>query len=141
MNKILQFLLQHLIVLLVRYEKTWKPTWCRIKDLFAKNPKRAYVVKCKNCEHQFWGKTKFRHPECPNCEAKSLIANPSEISISERERMWRFLNDDDKETRSELAHDEFMEESSQDIDYDGHWGDTPHAYAHEMAERVREDLR
>ena len=141
MNKILLFLLQRLIVLLVRYEKTWKPTWRRIKDLFAKNPKRAHVVICKNCEHQFWGKTKFRYSECPNCETKSLIVNPSEISINEREKMWRFLNDSDKETSAELDHDELMEESSQDIDYDGHWGDTPHAYAHEMIEEVREDLR
>ena len=141
MNKILLFLLQRLIVLLVRYEKTWKPTWRRIKDLFAKNPKRAHVVKCKNCEHQFWGKTRFRYPECPNCEAKYLIVNPSEISIKERERMWRFLNDDDMETSAELDHDELMEESFQDMDYEGHWGDTPCAYAHEMAEKVREDLR
>ena len=33
---------------------------------------------------------------------------------------------DDMETSTELDHDELMEESSQDIDYDGHWGDTPH---------------
>ena len=141
MNKILLFLLQRLIVLLVRYEKTWKPTWRRIKDLFGKNPKMAHVVICKNCEHQFWGKTKFRYPACPNCKAKCLIVNPSEISIKERERMWRFLNDDDMETSAELDHDEFMEESFQDMDYEGHWGDTPHIYAHEMAEKVREDLR
>jgi len=141
MNKILLFLLQRLIVLLVRYEKTWKPTWRRIEDLFAKNPKMAHVVTCKNCELKFWGKTKFRYPECPNCEAKYLIVNPSQISIKERERMWRFLNDDDMETSAELDHDELMEESFQDMDYEGHWGDTPHAYAHEMAEKVREDLR
>jgi len=145
MNKILLFLLQHLIVLLVRYEKTWKPTWRRIKDLFAKNPKMAYVVKCKNCEHQFWGKTKFRYPKnmCPNCEAKFLIVNPSDISIKERERMWRFLDDHDKETNAELDHDELVEDSlcELDMEYEGHWGDTPHAYAHEMAEKVREDLR
>ena len=55
--------------------------------------------------------------------------------------MWRFLNDSDKETSAELDHDELMEESFQDMDYEGHWGDTPHAYAHEMAEKVREDLR
>ena len=112
-----------------------------IKDLFAKNPKMAHVAMCKNCEHQFWGKTKFRYSECPNCEAKCLIVNPSEISINEREKMWRFLNDSDKETSAELDHDELMEESFQDMDYEGHWGDTPHAYAHEMAEKVREDLR
>ena len=143
MNKILLFLLQHLIVLLVRYEKTWKPTWRRIKDLFAKNPKRAHVVICKN--HQFWGKTKFRYPKnmCPNCEAKFLIVNPSDISIKERERMWRFLDDHDKETNAELDHDELVEDSlcELDMEYEGHWGDTPHAYAHEMAEKVREDLR
>ncbi len=122
-------------------KKTWKPTWRRIMDLSAKNPKRAHVVKCKNCEHQFWGKTKFRYPECPNCEAKCLVVNPGDISIKERERMWRFLDDDDKETNAELNHDELMEESFQNMDYEGHWGDTPHAYAHEMAEKVREDLR
>ena len=114
-----------------------------IKDLFAKNPKRAYVVKCKKCEHQFWGKTKIRYSECPNCEAKCLVANPSEISIKERERMWRFLDDDDKETNAELTHDEFMEDilCEIDMDYEGHWGDTPHVHAHEMSEKVREDLR
>ena len=143
MNQILLFLLQRLIVLLVRYEKTWKPTWRRIKDLFAKNPKMAHVVMCKNCEHQFWGKTKFRYSECPNCETKSLIVNPSEISINEREKMWRFLNDSDKETSAELDHDELVEDSlcELDMEYEGHWGEGPHAYAHEMAEKVREDLR
>ena len=141
MNQILRFLLQHLIVLLVRYKKTWKPTWHHINDLFAKNPKMAHVVKCKNCELRFWGKAKFRYTECPNCEAKCLVVNPGEISINERERMWRFLNDDDMETRAEMDHDEFMEESSQDMDYEGHWGNEPHAYAHEMAEKLREDLR
>ena len=119
--------------------------WHRIKDLFAKNPKMAHVVMCKNCEHQFWGKTKFRYPKnmCPNCEAKFLIVNPSDISIKERERMWRFLDDNDKETNAELDHDELVEDSlcELDMEYEGHWGDTPHAYAHEMAEKVREDLR
>ena len=112
-----------------------------IKDLFAKNPKMACVVKCNNCEHQFWGKTKLRYTECPNCESRRLIVNPNEISINERERMWRFLDDDDKETNAELAHDEFMEVSSQDMDYEGHWGNEPYACAHEMADHVREDLR
>ena len=116
-----------------------------VKDLFAKNPKMAHVVMCKNCEHQFWGKTKFRYPKnmCPNCEAKFLIVNPSDISIKERERMWRFLDDHDKETSAELTHDEFMEDilCEIDMDYEGHWGDTPHACAHEMSEEVREDLR
>ena len=112
-----------------------KNYWTYCKDC------SPFWIYCKNCEHQFWGKTKIRYPECPNCEAKCLIVNPSEKSIKERERMWRFLNDDDMETSAELNHDEFMEESFQDMEYEGHWSDTPHAYAHEMAEKVREDLR
>ena len=31
-----------------------------IKDLFAKNPKRAYVVKCKNCESSVLGQDKVQ---------------------------------------------------------------------------------
>ena len=112
-----------------------------IKDLFAKNPKMAYVVICKNCEHQFWGKTKFRYPECPNCEAKCLIVNPSEISIKERERMWRFLNDDDMETSAELAHNELMEESFQDMDYEGHWGDIDADFVGDISEEILEELK
>ncbi len=106
-----------------------------------KKAKMAHVVKCKNCEHQFWGKTKTRYSECPNCEAKCLIVNPSDISINERERMWRFLDDDDKETSAELDHDEFMEENFQDMDYEGHWGNAPVIHAYELSEEIREDLR
>ena len=94
---------------------------------FSKKPKLAYVAECDSCEHQFWTKTKFRHTECPRCESKSLIINPSEISINKRERMWRFLNDDEKETEDEISHDEIMREGYHD--------------AYEMSETVREDLR
>ena len=109
---------------------------------FAKKPKLAHVAECESCEHLFWTKTRFRYTECTGCESKSLIINPSEISINKREKMWRFLNDDEKETRDELAHDEIMQESSQKIDYDGHWG-IPGDYhnAYEMSEDVREDSR
>ena len=56
--------------------------------------------------------------------------------------MWRFLNDDDKETRSELSHMmSLWKKVLRTLIMMDHWGDTPHAYAHEMAERVREDLR
>jgi len=117
--------------------------WHYIKDLFAKNHKMAHVVMCKNCEHQFWGKTKFRYPKnmCPNCEAKSLIVNPSDISINERERMWRFLDDEEKDDRSELARHDLIEEKSEEIDYDGHWGNVNPGFLHETSEKIKEDLR
>ena len=73
--------------------------WHNIKDLFVKNPKMAYVMVCRYCQHQYWGKTKFCFPEnmCPCCEAKSLTANPSDISIPEREKMWRYLDDQEND--------------------------------------------
>ena len=114
-----------------------------VKGLFGKRFKRAHVVKCKSCEHQFWGKTKIRYSECPNCEAKCLIVNPSDISINERERMWRFLDDHEKETSAELDHDELVEDGldEMDMDYEGHWGNAPVICAYELSEEIREDLR
>ena len=41
--------------------------------------------------------------------------------------MWRFLNDDEKETEDEISHDEIMREGYHD--------------AYEMSEDVRENLR
>ena len=143
MNRIVQFLLQPLIVLLVRYEKTWKPFWLCIKDLFATHPKRAHVLKCHICGSVFWGKTKIRYPEkmCPNCETKSSLFVPSDISIKEREKMWRFLDDQDKESRDELDRYERMEEKSEEMYYDGHWGNDNPGFLNEISEKIRENLR
>ena len=112
-----------------------------VKGLFGKRFKRAHVVKCKRCEHQFWGKTKIRYSECPNCEAKCLIVNPGDISMNERERMWRFLDDEEKDNRSELARHDLIEEKSEEIDYDGHWGNVNPGFLHETSEKIKEDLR
>ena len=114
-----------------------------VKGLFGKRFKRAHVVKCKSCEHQFWGKTKIRYSECPNCQAKCLIVNPSDISINERERMWRFLDDHEKEASAELDHDELVEDGldEMDMDYEGHWGNVPAICAYELSEEIRKDLR
>ena len=73
--------------------------WHDVKDLFVKNPKTAYVMACRHCKHQYWGKTKFHFPEnmCPCCEEKYLVANPSDISIPERKKMWRFLDDQEND--------------------------------------------
>ncbi len=132
MNRIVQFLL-------------------RIKDLFATHPKRAYVLKCHTCESIFWSKDKMRQPEkmaseflsyyggahvCPNCETKSLLFVPSDITIKDREKMWRFLDDQDKESRDELARHELMEEKYANV-----WHLDNPGFLHEITEKIRENLR
>ena len=132
MNRIVQFLL-------------------RIKDLFATHPKRAYVLKCHTCESIFWSKDKIRQPEkmaseflsyyggahvCPNCETKSLLFVPSDITIKEQEKMWRFLDDQDKESRDDLARQEQMEEKYANV-----WHLDNPGFLHEITEKIRENLR
>jgi len=132
MNRIVQFLL-------------------RIKDLFATHPKRAYVLKCHTCESIFWSKDKMRQPEkmaseflsyyggahvCPNCETKSLLFVPSDITIKDREKMWRFLDDQDKESSDELARHELMEEKYANV-----WHLDNPGFLHEITEKIRENLR
>ena len=119
MNRIVQFLL------------------C-IKDLFSTHPKRAHVLKCHICGSVFWGKTKIRYPEkmCPNCETKSSLFVPSDISIKEREKMWRFLDDQDKESRDELARHELMEEKYANV-----WHLDNPGFLNEISEKIRENLR
>ena len=123
----------------------------RIKDLFATHPKRAYVLKCHTCESIFWSKDKMRQPEkmaseflsyyggahvCPNCETKSLLFVPSDITIKDREKMWRFLDDQDKESRDELARHELMEEKYANV-----WHLDNPGFLHEITEKIRENLR
>ena len=119
MNRIVQFLL------------------C-IKDLFATHPKRAHVLKCHTCGSTFWGKTKIRYPEkmCPNCETKSSLFVSSDITIKEQEKMWRFLDDQDKESRDELARHELMEEKYANV-----WHLDNPGFLHEITEKIRENLR
>ena len=132
MNRIVQFLL-------------------RIKDLFVTHPKRAYVLKCHTCESIFWSKDKMRQPEkmaseflsyyggahvCPNCETKSLLFVPSDITIKDREKMWRFLDDQDKESSDELARHELMEEKYANV-----WHLDNPGFLHEISEKIRENLR
>ena len=132
MNRIVQFLL-------------------RIKDLFATHPKRAYVLKCHTCESIFWSKDKMRQPEkmaseflsyyggahvCPNCETKSLLFVPSDITIKDREKMWKFLDNQDKESRDELDRYERMEEKYANV-----WHLDNPGFLHEISEKIRENLR
>ena len=115
-----------------------------IKGLFARGPKMAYIFRCKNCETQFSGKRKFSIPKniCPNCEAGSLFV-PSDISIGERVKMYRFLDDSEKRDMLELDHDGLMEERSyeMDMDYDGYWDDINPGFLHEISEKIKENLR
>ena len=110
--------------------------WHDIRDLFVKHPKMAYVMVCRYCEHQYWGKTKFRFPEnmCPCCEAKSMTANPSDIGIPEREKMWRYL--DDKEHECECCTGSVLDIDHQEVK----WGLADYGmdmYSDEVREKWR----
>ena len=110
--------------------------WHGVKDLFVKNPKTAYVMVCKHCEHQYWSKTKFHFPEnmCPCCEEKYLVANPSDISIPEREKMWRFL--DDQENDCGCCTDSILEIEQKEVK----WGLADYGmdmYSEEVKEKCR----
>ena len=122
-----------------------------IKDLFSIHPKKAHVLKCDTCGSIFWSKDKIRSPEkmsveflsyyggahvCPNCETKSSLFVPSDISIKEREKMWRFLDEQDKEDRDELEHHELMEEKYANV-----WHLDNPGFLHEISEKIRENLR
>ena len=122
-----------------------------IKDLFTTHPKRAYVLKCHTCKSVFWSKDKIRSPEkmsaeflsyyggahvCPNCETKSSLFVPSDITIKEQEKMWRFLDDQDKKSRDDLARQEQMEEKYANV-----WHLDNPGFLHEITEKIRENLR
>ena len=110
--------------------------WHDIKDLFVKHPKMAYVMVCRYCEHQYWGKTKFRFPEnmCPCCEEKYLVANPSDISIPEREKMWRFLVD--QENDCGCCTGSILEIDQEEVKYDW-WDYDLGMYSEEVKEKWR----
>ena len=122
-----------------------------IKGLFAAGSKLAHVVRCKNCKSEFWDKKRSRLPPynfynpkdvCPNCESTSSLFIPSDISVTQREKMYRFLDDAEKQRRLDLEHDELMEERIDvDMGYDGHWGNVNPGFLHEISEKIKENLR
>ena len=82
-----------------------------MKELFARGPRRAYVLRCRECSLELWFKSKYHYPgnACPTCETKSSLFVPDDISAIKLEQMYRFLDDEDKIDRLELEHDTLME--------------------------------
>jgi len=78
---------------------------------FLLQPKRAHVIRCRNCSLELWFKSKYHNPYnvCPTCETKSSLFVPDDIPAIKLEQMYRFLDDEDKIDRLELEHDTLME--------------------------------
>ena len=82
-----------------------------MKDLFTTHPKRAHVLRCRNCSLELWFKSKYHYPGnvCPTCQTKSSLFVPDDIPAIKLEQMYRFVDDDEKIDRLELEHDALME--------------------------------
>ena len=74
-------------------------------------PKRAHVIRCRNCSLELWFKSKYHNPYnvCPTCETKSSLFVPDDIPAIKLELMYRFLDDDEKLECFEEEHDALME--------------------------------
>ena len=118
------------------------------KNLFVKSPKQAYVVRCKECKSEFWSKKKsdlmlsfYPKNTCPSCKTKSSLFVPDNVPTIKRERMYRFFEDEDKARSVDLMHYELMEEWVDEMDYQGHWGDTNPGFVFEISEKLQEELK
>ena len=78
---------------------------------FLLQPKRALVIRCRNCSLELWFKSKYHNPYnvCPTCETKSSLFVPDDIPAIKLEQMYRFLDDDEKLECFEEEHDALME--------------------------------
>ena len=108
-------------------------------------PKRAHVVRCENCSEEFWCKFKHHYKDntCPNCEVVSSLFVPDDVSITERERMYRFFEDAEKEEAARFVRYCHQLESQYDIDmdYEGHWGDIDADFVGDISEEILEELK
>ncbi len=78
---------------------------------FLLQPKRAHVIRCRNCSLELWFKSKYHNPYnvCPTCETKSSLFVPDDIPAIKLEQMYRFLVDDEKFELLDKKHDALME--------------------------------
>ena len=74
-------------------------------------PKRAIVLRCRNCSLELWHKSKHHYTDnrCPTCETKSSLFVPDDIPATKLEQMYRFLVDDEKIELLDEKHDALME--------------------------------
>ena len=78
---------------------------------FLLQPKRAIVLRCRNCSLELWLKSKHHYADnmCPTCETKSSLFVPDDIPATKLEQMYRFLVDDEKIEFLDEKHDALME--------------------------------
>ena len=78
---------------------------------FLLQPKRAIVLRCRNCSLELWHKSKHHYTDnrCPTCETKSSLFVPDNIPAIKLEQMYRFLVDDEKIELLDEKHDALME--------------------------------
>ena len=78
---------------------------------FLLQPKRAIILKCRNCPLELWLKSKHGYTDnmCPACETKSLFIDSNDIPAIKLEQMYRFLVDDEKIELLDEKHDALME--------------------------------
>ena len=81
---------------------------------FLLQPKRAIVLRCRNCQFELLLKSKgpYADNRCPCCEKISLFV-PDYIPAIKLEQLYRFIDDDEKLELLDEEHDELMEK------YDG----------------------
>ena len=77
-------------------------------------PKRAIVLRCRNCPFELSLKSKHHYTDnrCPCCETISHFV-PDDIPAIKLEQLYRFIDDDEKLELLDEEHDELMEK------YDG----------------------
>ena len=78
---------------------------------FLLQPKRAIVLRCRNCSLELWLKSRDLYTDntCPTCETKSSLFVPDDIPAIKLEQMYRFLVDDEKFELLDKKHDALME--------------------------------
>ena len=102
---------------------------------FLLQPKRAIILKCRNCPLELWLKSKHGYTDnmCPTCETKSLFIGSNDIPAIKLEQMYRFLVDDEKLECFEEEHDALMEK------YDGFGCGCPCAACNDGADDENDD--
>ena len=119
-----------------------------MKELFARGPRRAHVLRCRKCSLELWFKSKYHYPgnACPTCETKSSLFVPDDISAIKLEQMYRFLDDDEKIYCLELEHDALMEKYGGfgcpcDACNDGADDENDDGFQYDLSDEIRERLK
>ena len=116
---------------------------------FLLQPKRAIVLRCRNCQFELLLKSKgpYTNNRCPCCEKISLFV-PDDIPAIKLEQMYRFLDDDEKIECLDEKHDKLMEK------YDGFYCGCPctacnnppddeydYGFQYRLSDEIRERLK